>query len=86
MRIILKSGLVLLLLEAVPAQAATTVTNIAAGVGHSLFVKSDGSLWGMGRESYGQLGDGTFVNTVKTPEQIVPSGVTAIAAGEYHIW
>jgi alpha-tubulin suppressor-like RCC1 family protein len=31
----------------------------------------------------GQLGDGT-TSTAKTPEQIVPSGVTAISAGQIH--
>ncbi len=50
---------------------------------HSLFLKSDGSLWAMGDNTYGQLGDGTYNNT-NQPEQIVASGVTAIAAGGYH--
>jgi alpha-tubulin suppressor-like RCC1 family protein len=59
------------------------VTAIAAGGGHSLFLKSDGSLWGMGANMYGQLGDGTFKNTNR-PEQILAGGVTAIAAGSNH--
>ncbi|MEK9985499.1 MAG: RCC1 domain-containing protein, partial [Opitutae bacterium] len=29
---------------------------IAAGYSHSLFIKSDGSLWGMGNNEYGQIG------------------------------
>ena len=62
---------------------ASNVTAIAAGYLHSLFLKSDGSLWAMGYNVYGQLGDGTFNNTNR-PEQIVASGVTAIAAGYYH--
>ena len=37
----------------------------------------------MGYNNSGQLGDGTFNNTNR-PEQIVASGVTAIAAGSYH--
>ena len=36
---------------------------------HSLFLKNDGSLWGMGDNSYGQLGDGTY-NSTNRPEQI----------------
>jgi alpha-tubulin suppressor-like RCC1 family protein len=71
---------------------ASNVTAIAAGIseskayvseGHSLFLKSDGSLWGMGENTYGQLGDGTSGRSVLTnqPEQIVASNVTAIAAG-----
>jgi hypothetical protein len=37
---------------------------------HSLFLKSDGSLWAMGNGGYGQLGDGTYDST-NLPEQIV---------------
>jgi alpha-tubulin suppressor-like RCC1 family protein len=78
-----KSVLVLLLLQATAIQAATTVTNIAAGAYHSLFLKSDGSLWATGDNYYGQLGDGTF-NTTNRPEQIVSSGVIQIAGGFGH--
>jgi alpha-tubulin suppressor-like RCC1 family protein len=63
---------------------ASGVTAIAAGVLHSLFLKSDGSLWAMGDQTYGQLGDGGAHTFTNRPEQIVASGVTAIAAGEYH--
>ncbi len=72
----------LLLLQAVAVRAAT-VTRIAAGYDFSLFVKSDGSLWAMGANGNGQLGDGTTTSH-STPEQIVSSGVTAIAAGNSH--
>jgi len=59
---------------------ASNVTAIAAGGFYSLFLKSDGSLWGMGFNGDGQLGDGTYNNTNR-PERIVAGGVTAIAAG-----
>lgn len=49
---------------------AANVTAIAAGFGHSLFLKSDGTLLVMGYNVNGQLGDGTFINTNR-PEQIV---------------
>jgi len=62
---------------------ASNVTAIAAGFNHSLFLKSDGSLWGMGANNYGQLGDGTY-NSTNRPELIVAGGVTAIAAGSFH--
>jgi len=62
---------------------ASNVTAIAAGNWHSLFLKSDGSLWAMGNNQYGQLGDGSYNNT-NSPEQIVAGNVTAIAAGYYH--
>jgi alpha-tubulin suppressor-like RCC1 family protein len=62
---------------------ASNVTAIAAGWQHSLFLKNDGSLWAMGANSIGQLGDGTWVRTNR-PKQILASNVTAIAAGAYH--
>ena len=40
---------------------------------HSLFIKSDGSLWAMGNNNYGQLGDGTTTQR-SSPVQIVSSG------------
>src|SRR5438874_1174524 len=65
---------------------AQPVTSVSAGYGHSLFLKSDGSLWAMGRNDWGQLGDGTqpppyFVNR---PEQILSTVVTAVDAGITH--
>src|SRR5258708_4295273 len=70
-----------------PAQGQA-VSQIAAGYGHSLFLKSDGSLWGMGWNWAGQLGDGTTnssaTNNVLCPERIVPGNVVAIAAGVDH--
>ena len=62
---------------------ASGVTAIAAGENHSLFLKSDGSLWAMGFNSGGQLGDGTFASSIR-PKEIVTNGVTAIAAGANH--
>ncbi|HWX20213.1 MAG TPA: hypothetical protein VN578_09955 [Candidatus Binatia bacterium] len=54
---------------------ASGVTAVAAGSRHSLFLESDGSLWGMG--------DGTTTDRL-TPEQILSSGVVAVAAGHGH--
>jgi alpha-tubulin suppressor-like RCC1 family protein len=75
-----------------PEKIASGVTSVACGStydasgatqNHTLFVKSDGSLWAMGYDSSGELGDGTSGRT-NTPEQIVSSGVTAVAAGTHH--
>jgi alpha-tubulin suppressor-like RCC1 family protein len=65
------------------------VTGIAAGSGHSLFLKSGGSLWAMGGDSHGQLGDGNSgvnydIYETNVPEQIVASNVVAIAGGGLH--
>ena len=65
------------------ATAIASSTRMAAGVGHTLFLKSDGSLWGTGRNLEGQLGDGTF-NSPDIPEEVIPGNVTSVAAGDYH--
>ena len=65
----------------VPEQiVSSNVTMIAAEGDDSLFVKSDGSLWGMGDNYYGQLGNGGG----SIPFEIVSSNVTAIAGGTWH--
>ena len=63
--------------------AVTGVTDIAAGDNHSLFLKSDGSLWAMGSNSSGQLGDGDTADLF-TPYEVETNGVTKIAAGSSH--
>ena len=63
--------------------AVNGVTDIAAGENHSFYIKSDGSLWAMGLNANGQLGDGT-TDTSTTPIQILASGVSQIAAGANH--
>src|ERR1043166_1345549 len=85
MKRLLRFSLISLLLHALTGQAVVMVTNVAPGSAarHSLFLKSDGSLWAMGWNIAGQLGDGTF-NSSNLPEQIVSSNVTAIAAGFGH--
>ena len=46
------------------------------------FVKSDGSLWTMGGNNYGQLGNGTTTDR-SVPVQIETSGVVEVSAGTY---
>jgi hypothetical protein len=48
-----------------------------------MFIKSDGSLWVMGDNSHGQLGNGTYDDTNR-PIEIVSSGVIAISGGVFH--
>ena len=48
------------------------VVSIASGTSHSLALKSDGSVWAWGYNSYGQLGNGTTSNT-NLPTAIAPS-------------
>jgi alpha-tubulin suppressor-like RCC1 family protein len=75
--------LCVLMLQALTSEAQP-VTQIAAGQWHSLFLKSDGSLWGMGNNASGALGDGTYNYHTNRPEQILTSNVAAIAAGGLH--
>jgi len=59
----------------------SNVTAIAAGYDHSLFLKSDGSLWAMGGNSYGQLGAGN-INSTNRPALIIMNNVIGIGAGQ----
>jgi len=68
----------------------TDVTAIAAGYGHMVALKDDGTVWAWGDNGYGVLGDGT-TDPSYTPVQVlgpegvgVLTGMTAIAAGWYH--
>lgn len=75
--------LVMVLMQSVLCGAQTVVTNIAAGLYHSLFIMSDGSLWGMGENGSGQLGIGNF-NSTNLPVKIVTNNVVAVAGGGFH--
>ncbi|MEI7731566.1 MAG: hypothetical protein WCO56_18475 [Verrucomicrobiota bacterium] len=63
---------------------ASNVTAISAYTGHAMFIKKDGSLWGMGENRFGQLGNGVYYTLTNTPTMIVSKGVTAIAVGANH--
>ncbi len=65
-----------------PAFIADGVVAAATGWDHSVFIKADGSLWAMGNNAYGQLGDGT-TTTRLTPVKIADN-VAAASVGTYH--
>lgn len=68
----------------VPATAQPPQPRIAAGYEHVVLLRADGTVWTWGRNTYGQLGDGT---TTDSPTPVpVPglSGVTDVAAGACH--
>src|SRR3546814_17136205 len=49
-----------------PIRILDSVQAVAAGSGHSMMLKTDGSLWMVGFDGGGQLGDGGNINR-KTP-------------------
>jgi alpha-tubulin suppressor-like RCC1 family protein len=66
------------------------IVDISAGNRHTVYLKSDGTVWGAGKNSQGQLGDGTEgaatedgVNQVN-PVRAGITNVVAIAAGGSH--
>ena len=73
-----------------PVQLTTLSGIIAVSAGgngnanHSLFLKSDGTVWACGSNSSGQLGDGT-TSQRNTPVQVSGlTGIKAISAGGVH--
>jgi alpha-tubulin suppressor-like RCC1 family protein len=60
----------------------TNVVAVSAGGFHSLFLKSDGTVWACGDNSYGQLGDSTIPSSIYPIQVPNLSGIIAIAAGQ----
>ncbi|MGH8021493.1 MAG: RCC1 domain-containing protein, partial [Opitutaceae bacterium] len=65
-----------------PKYIADRVARTASGPFHSLFLKQDGTLWALGSNSDGQLGDGTDVD--RTTPVLVAADVIDLAAGWSH--
>jgi hypothetical protein len=61
----------------------TNWTQIAAGAGHCLALKSDGSLWAWGQNDHGQVGDGTTSNQFVVTRIGTDHDWTTIAAGDF---
>jgi alpha-tubulin suppressor-like RCC1 family protein len=68
----------------VQVSGLTGVTAIAGGGSHTIALKSDSTVWAWGSNSFGQLGDGTTIDS-STPVQVSGlTGVTAIAGRDSH--
>jgi alpha-tubulin suppressor-like RCC1 family protein len=61
----------------------TVISSIAAGDVTTFFLTSDSTLWALGSNEYGQLGDGTTTDRVSPPVRIM-SGVKAMSSGGSH--
>ena len=55
---------------------AGDVVAVTAGDAHSFFVKSNGTLWAMGGNAFGQLGDGTTTGRTSPTPVAAGAGVT----------
>ena len=68
----------------VMALPTSSFTAVAGGLGHSLVLKMDGTVWAWGRNDFGQLGTGNTVST-NLPVQVGGlNNIVAIAAGKLH--
>lgn len=67
-----------------PVQILANVKFADCGINHAVFVKNDGTVWGVGRNSGGQLGTGsTSLNPITSPVQMtgITNAVRAVAIG-----
>jgi alpha-tubulin suppressor-like RCC1 family protein len=77
-----------------PIKIMEDVLAVSSGQTHTMAIKSDGTLWGWGFHSHGQIGDGATITVVKnglipednyrfTPVKIMDN-VVAVSAGARH--
>jgi alpha-tubulin suppressor-like RCC1 family protein len=65
----------------VPVQILSDVAVVAKGARHTMIIRTDESLWAMGYNTCGQLGDGT-TEYRSSPVQVM-TGVDAVGASRY---
>jgi alpha-tubulin suppressor-like RCC1 family protein len=69
----------------VTVNGVSGVSAIAAGAQHSLALLKDGTVMAWGEDAFGQLGDGSIVQSEEVPVSVSElAGVTAISAGGEH--
>jgi len=67
-----------------PQYITSSVSSVSEGYTFTVIVKNDGSYWGFGSNAAGQLGNGLSGNgiTFLSPEKIIESGCSQVAAGK----
>lgn len=68
----------------VPIEGISNIKAIAAGAELSLFLRADGTVWGVGSNQGGQIGDGTFHNRLDPVQTVGMEDVVAISTGGVH--
>lgn len=63
---------------------ASVTPKISGGASHTIALKSDGTVWAWGANTWGQLGDGTKNYSNYRVQVVGLTDVIAIAAGSYH--
>jgi len=66
----------------IPVSVMQNVVQVSVGSMHTMAITDDGSLWGWGRNNFGELGDGTTISRTR-PIKIMDD-VIQVSAGEYH--
>jgi alpha-tubulin suppressor-like RCC1 family protein len=66
----------------VQATGVTSITALAVGWGHTLALKTDGTVWAWGYNAWGQLGNNSTTNSSAPVQVSGLSSVIAITAGE----
>jgi alpha-tubulin suppressor-like RCC1 family protein len=67
-----------------PVSALGRVNQVAAGGGHALAVKADGTIWAWGNNGSGQLGDGSRESRRLPVAVLRPGGARGVAGGGGH--
>ena len=68
--------------QAAVRNVSTRISAVLGGGDHTMYVKTDGTLWAMGYNLFGQLGDGT--RTHRSSAVQVATSVASVAAGRVH--
>lgn len=66
--------------QSTPLQIMDQVADVSCGQGHTAILKTDGTLWTCGYNSFGKLGDGTDAELRLVPVQVM-SQVNSMACG-----